>query len=121
MKLFNLEEAKAGKPVVTRDGRPVRIIYYDRKNADYPIIALVGKDEELCQYTREGKYSFREDTFYDLAMAPQKKEGWVNIYKCTAGTGRRGGDIYLTKEEAVKSKGIFGSEYITITKVEWEE
>lgn len=121
MKLFNLEEVKAGNRVVTRTGRPVRVICHDRKNDDYPIIALVGENEELCQYTKEGKYYLRGDSSYDLVIASEKKIGWMNIYKCTADTGRRGGDIYLTKEEAVKSKGIFNSEYITTTKIDWEE
>ena len=41
-KPFDLEQAKAGKPVCTRDGRKARIICFDTKTlGDYPIIALV--------------------------------------------------------------------------------
>lgn len=36
MKPFNLEEAKAGKQVVTKSGRPVRIICWDVKDRMYP-------------------------------------------------------------------------------------
>ena len=32
LKPFDLEAAKAGAKVITRDGRPVRIICFDRKN-----------------------------------------------------------------------------------------
>lgn len=39
MKPFNLEEAKAGKPVCTRDGRKVNILRFDLNNP-YPIIAV---------------------------------------------------------------------------------
>ena len=44
LRLFNLEEAKQGKPVCTRDGSPARIICWD-KLGKLPIVALVmGKD-----------------------------------------------------------------------------
>lgn len=33
MKPFNLEEAKAGKPVCTRDGRRVEIISFENPNS----------------------------------------------------------------------------------------
>lgn len=56
---FNLEAAKAGKPVCTRDGRNVRILGFDAKGRK-PISALVesrdGKDEEIVSYTNEGKF-----------------------------------------------------------------
>ena len=45
LKPFDLEAAKNGAKVVTRDGHAVRIICYDRKNEEYPIVALVGEDE----------------------------------------------------------------------------
>lgn len=45
MKPFNLEEAKAGRPVCTRKGLPVRILCTDRIGGITPIIGLVKKDE----------------------------------------------------------------------------
>jgi hypothetical protein len=39
MKEFDLELAKAGHPVCTRDGKPVRIVCFDAKG-DYPIVGL---------------------------------------------------------------------------------
>lgn len=41
MKPFNLEEAKAGKPVCTRDGRRVEILSFDNQCLDYPILARI--------------------------------------------------------------------------------
>ena len=43
MKPFNLEEylANPNRKIVTRDGRNVRIICTDRKDSDFPIVALV--------------------------------------------------------------------------------
>ena len=41
MKPFDLEEAKAGKPVCTRDGRKVEIISFEHPIKGYPILAKV--------------------------------------------------------------------------------
>ena len=50
MKPFNLEEAKVGKPVCTRNGRRVEIISFENpSNNNYPILAKVffGKAERF--------------------------------------------------------------------------
>lgn len=85
LKPFNLEAAKAGKPVCTRDGRKARIICFDSKNdLQRPIVALVednGK-ELLYEYTIKGKERFSHISTTgtsDLMMLPEKKEGWINI------------------------------------------
>lgn len=120
MEPFNLEEAKAGKPVVTRGGKPARIVCWDRKNEFYPILALVGEKEEPLYFTTEGRFYNLEESRLDLFMAPEKHEGWINIYKYTIDTNRRGGSIYPTKEEAI-NKGRSNSDYITTIHVTWEE
>ena len=55
---FDLEAAKQGKPIYTRDGRKARIICFDRINAR-PILALVsstdGKGEDVFDYFVSGK------------------------------------------------------------------
>lgn len=49
---FNVEMAKkiqAGEvdgKIVTRDGRNVRVVCWDRKDVDYPIIALIDNAEK---------------------------------------------------------------------------
>lgn len=118
LKPFDLEAAKAGKPVCTRDGRKARIICFDAK-CDKPIVALIYdyNKETVLQYLENGRFFVDQIDKYDLMMLPQKKEGWVNIYKdfedtvCCA---------YLTKEDALKNRSIeYG--YITTIKIEWEE
>lgn len=119
-KKFDLEAAKAGKPVCTRDGRKARIICFDKKGDGYPILALVeaGGGESLFQYTEDGMYLTCSDgDDRDLIMAPEKHEGWVNIYE-TRGK-RFSGEIYDTEKEAENGKGAAG--YITTIKIEWEE
>ena len=75
MEKFNLELAKAGHPVCTRDGKPVRIVCFDAKG-DYPIVALVyNTDEEFARtFTNEGLYCIGETSDYDLIMASELKE-----------------------------------------------
>lgn len=121
---FNLEEAKAGKTVCTRDGRKVRIICYDYNNHPmYPIIALIknefGDDitEEIKTYTREGVFDITEKSKNDLMMIPEKCEGWVNIYKDKGKT--RFGTIFESPQQAYNARQVDG--YITTTKIEWEE
>lgn len=131
LKEFDLEAAKAGKPVCTRDGRKARIISFDRKflfnGVSYPIIALVedtAKEETIYGYNEKGKVIIEHDTPYkdDLMMLPQKKEGWVNVYK-SYNVGKKipcMASIYPTKEEAKKSS-VVGFDYVDTVKIEWEE
>lgn len=122
MKPFNIKEAKAGKSVCTREGKPARIICWDRKDDTYPIIALITEDghEDTISLTIEGKYySDGENGCYDLMMVSEKKEGWVNVYYDNDASSHRGCRfIYDTKERAVKEAG---SAHIATVKIEWEE
>ena len=108
-KPFDLEAAKAGKPVCTRDGRKVRILCYDLKGAEYPIVALVEAhdylDESISTYDRNGRFDHDRENKNDLMMLSWKKEGWVNVYK-SYNVGKKipcMASIYPTKEEAKKS------------------
>lgn len=126
MKPFNLEEAKAGKPVCTRDGRKARILCFDRKCGGYPIIALVetDDDESVFSCTIKGEYVYGTESNTDLMMAPTKQEGWVNVY-IKSDKNRACCCIYSTKEEAMRqatmTNGEFVTSYLTTTKIEWEE
>lgn len=120
MKPFNLEAAKAGKPVCTRDGRKARIICFDRKllfkGISYPIIALVedtAKEETVYGYNEKGKVMIEDDATYkdDLMMLPQKKEGWIIIHK----------EAIYDKETAEKIARETTANVIRIQKIEWEE
>lgn len=122
MKPFDLEAAKAGKPVCTRDGRKARIICFDAKCIK-PIVALIqGSDnsEQIEYYTENGVFSNGgTGKNRDLMILLEKKEGWVNIY----GEEKErycSNVIYSSKEEALNiSKQL--KEHITTIKIEWEE
>ena len=118
LKPFDIQKAREGKPVCTRDGRKARIICFDRISGDdyYKIVACVtafdGDFEEVLSYGIDGYIvDSQNPKDEDLMMLPEKKEGWVNVYKER---------VYKSKEEAVKNK-YDGCTYIDTIKVEWEE
>lgn len=118
LKPFDLEAAKAGKPVCTRDGRKVRIICFDTINkGNYPIIALLEDKgyEAVFYYNKDGKCNV--GTERDLMMFTRKKEGWLNIYKDFEDTVCC---VYPTEKEALED-GETEKDYITTIKIEWEE
>lgn len=133
MKPFDLEAAKAGKPVCTRDGRKARIICFDAKRKDGKnIMALIPSKEypgfeDLVAYPNNGNYHGGHENDGDLMMLPEKKEGWVNIYNrnrprtssenCYIMTGV---SVFETKEGAI-SYIDKDKEYIDTVKIEWEE
>lgn len=119
MKEFNIQKAREGHPVCTRDGRKARIICFDRKHKEdkFPIVALVtlpDTETELVElYNTEGiTYNYTRD--YDLMMASVKHEGWVNIYR-DGGWFGTSVKVYQTKEVAIK-KALNDKTYIGTTK-----
>lgn len=75
LKEFNLEAAKAGKPVCTRDGRKARIICFDLNNKNFPIVAIINCDSEenAYQYDIDGICD-EHDNNLNLMMSIEKKE-----------------------------------------------
>lgn len=77
MKPFDLEAAKNGAKVCTRDGNPVRIICFDRACPfdSFTIVALVkyGHVEEIILYTIDGrKINFiQRESPFDLMLKTQ--------------------------------------------------
>ena len=69
-KPFNVEEAKNGARVERRDGKPVRIICYDRVDTAYPIIALIKSynGENCFFYDINGKLAHHEYNNEDLVI-----------------------------------------------------
>ena len=124
MKQFNLDEylKNPSRKVVTGDGRNARIVCTDVKDDDYPILVLVEQPEnsdyeDVYSYTKDGHY-YTSDFFpneNNLFFAPEKHEGWVNVYRdfddvmC--------GSVFATEEDAkCKAKTA-----IATVRIEWEE
>ena len=129
MKPFNIKEylENPSRKVVTRDGKPARIICIDAKREHFgegphPVVALVEEkknQETIYNYGEDG--IFREGYKYDIDLffAPVKCEGWINIYMTCDGTNKRTGSIYTTKEEALEH--VLGNNYINTVHIEWDE
>ena len=110
LKPFDLQKAREGKPVCTRDGRKARIICFDRKGGT-PIVGLIQEDgfETVATFSERGLCLI--NGAYNLMMLTEKKEGWVNVYK---------NQIHDTPESAEEGhKGI--TDYIKTIRVEWED
>ena len=133
MKQFNLEEylANPSRKVITRDGRNARIICTDAKVAlvkeEYPIAALVemvkkDKDGEfILSYLKDGRFAKDITSDLDLFFAPEKHEGYVNVYRDTdTGTTSLGSVSYASRKEA-EGIGKFADDYVATARIEWEE
>lgn len=126
MKQFNLEEylKNPSRKVVTRDGRNARIICTDAKG-DFPIIALIettnGSIEFVYKFKKNGRFLDNDsDYHYDLFFAPEKKEGWVNIYRDPHANITYTED-YIFKTEKEAKENACDKKYIATAKIEWEE
>lgn len=116
LKPFNIEEAKAGKPVINGAGEDVRIICYDAKGK-YPVIALIESEEDcfISWYNIDGAY-YPHISLRDLYMKPQIKKGWVASW--SEGQNRyTSGDVYDTVEDCREDY----EEGYTYHEIEWEE
>ena len=123
LKPFDLEAAKEGKPVCTRDGRKARIICFDRKD-NTPIVALIERVDgiEILQcFYNDGKCFHDSTSDNDLMILIEKKEGWVNVYREESNNNERLMEptIYKTRKDAFDNACPKG--YITTTKINWEE
>lgn len=112
-KKFNLEEALAGKPVVTREGKPVtQLVKFE--DVDDPYRVLVGVvDRNILAWSSSGMYSYDStDNSNDLFMAPEKK--WTNLYYDPEEHDVVSGEICSSKEEALEfcSYNMGGMKYI---------
>lgn len=118
MKPFNLEEyiKNPSKKVVTRDGRNVDGIF--------PIAAEIEDCGKSLLYNEYGENSYTESSICDLFFAPEKKEGWISIYRGKDGP-LTGNVIFASKEEVEESKrhccGFTQELYLATAKVEWED
>ena len=114
MKQLSLEEylANPSRKVVTRNGQAVKI--YCTDYIDEPIIAKIEGDVFSRSFREDGRYLSYEETDYDLFFAPEKHEGWVNIYPNSI----LGLQLHKSENDA---KNSASSDVIATVKIEWEE
>ena len=122
MKQFNLAEylKNPERKIVTRGGYPATIVSTTFHQENYPVIA------EVCfsSYDKKQSYSFTANGLFldssedsrDLFFAPEKHEGWVNIYP-----GPFTGVVVYKSEEDAKHCANANAKVIATVKIEWEE
>ena len=127
MKAFNLKEylKNPEKKVITRDGRSVRIRCTDKRGGNCPIVALVEnpviKTENILTYEEDGRWNPvgsrpSVDSDLDLFFAPEKHEGWINVYD-----GPITGVVVYKSEEDAKHGANANAKVVATVKIEWEE
>ena len=121
MKQFSIEEyiKNPNRKVITRDGRNVTI-HCTNYQGTFPVIAEVEGLDYSMAFMDDGVYHCIESSIYDLFFAPEKHEGWVNIFKNDDGENYATYSIYKSKEEA-EEDGKQYSGYITSIEIKWEE
>lgn len=121
MKEFDINLAKQGKPVCTRDGRKARIICFDMKYK-MPIVALISNSnsEDIRPYYNDGRCDRNIECCDDLMMLNEKHDGWQNVYRSISGK-YISQKIYDTKEEALSEKHPSRCERVDTIKIEWSE
>lgn len=122
MKPFNLEEylKNPERRVVTRDGRAVKI-HCTNYNSNFPIIAEIEGTHSSDSFNKEGKFYQISNSENDLFFAPEKKEGWINIFKYNFSEPFIGDmHIFKSKVEAEESAKNDRT-YVKSIKIEWEE
>lgn len=128
---FDIEMAKKGYKVVTRDGRLARILSYDFENQEYPIVAAIKKideDGQTCEeiqiYTSGGHYGGPNPLSpLDLKIRCYMYSGWTNVYKADPDISPKdhikwdSDLIFPTKEEALEMRRTAG--YLATVPIEW--
>lgn len=79
-KPFDLEAAKRGEPLITRDGKSAKFIaHVPEAVVDARIVSLC-EDQVPRLYCEGGKHDLYRETVFDLFMAPKKIKRWMNFY-----------------------------------------
>lgn len=114
----NLFLALAG----TRDGKPARIICFDRRSVNgCSIVALIdeGVYENFLSYNLQGRFHENTRDENDLFMATVKKEGWINLYYNGEKVYTNSTIVHSSEKDAVECR-LRGS-YMCTVKIEWDE
>ena len=80
MKPFDLEAAKRGEPIVTREGYKVEFIaHVPNARSSNQVVCLHGV--QVLTHDESGKCgSYNGESSLDIFMAPKKRTVWVNLY-----------------------------------------
>jgi hypothetical protein len=81
MKPFDLEAAKAGTPLITRDGRKTRLIaHIPELQVGYRVIAVIEGNDATSEHFEDGRIYQDADNDGDLFMHADTRTVYVNIF-----------------------------------------
>ena len=125
LKPFDIQKAREGKSVCTRDGRSARIVCFDRKGYNmFPIVALImngDRENDIYTYRPNGAwYNSVNESDKDLMMLPEKHEGWINVIKNQDNYYYCNG-VFDTEEYARNNEANYSGLVVATVKIEWEE
>ena len=117
MRPFNLEDylKNPSRKIVTRGGSKVKIHCTNFMGVN-PVIAEIEGSGESRSFGIDGRYFSNDTSVRDLFFAPEKHEGWVNLYRSLDGKPQCG--VIFDSEVEAKSNG---SDALATIKIEWEE
>lgn len=107
MKPFDLEAAKRGEPICTRDGRDVLWFAYCEKAKAYPVVAFVAERRGLLLFSSNGELVEGNKSENDLFMKSRKRTVYVNVWR---EDDFWGAEVYTRKESAI-NRGTDGNEH----------
>jgi hypothetical protein len=123
---FDLEKARNGAKIVTRDDWEVKDWHYFESSTNVSArIYYVYKNGSMVATTKDGKYHLLDiESTYDLFIEeeiPEPDIMWWNVYDMF-GKFYIGGGVYKTKEDAIiegrKGLGYMGCFPIDLSKLE---
>lgn len=99
---FDIELAKKGNAIHTRDNRKARLICSDVKG-DYIVVLVEDENgnEEVYKYTKDGKLKGLNYFEYDLFMGSAKEVGYINLYQSDGELTNT--PLLSTKEKAIEA------------------
>lgn len=103
---FDLEEAKAGKPIQMMDGTPCRFIAFV-EDADVGQQLIIMNERTHLIITRRSDGLSMTDGSRTIVMAPVVKKYWVNFYSQSGNTKydppKFGGVLFLSESAAKRA------------------
>jgi hypothetical protein len=118
MREFNIEEALAGHPVQTRDGRPVaQLVKFDFSFGPVRLAGVID-DHRVGVWLADGLDCTFGNSQSDLLMAPVKKTGWVARFRYGHCSDSYVDGVIYGSEEVVKAAEPNAASY---HQIEWEE
>lgn len=114
---FNLEKAKAGFPLTTRDGHKVRTLEIKEKSS-FPLKVMLESSGTILPfyYDLDGKCNLSHTRDYDLYM-DEKAKGYINIYEISPFKYVASSLIYNSRNEAFENKGS-AFKYVKTVEIE---